>query len=168
MAGMHLERPLADRRALRALAMAMACAGLWQCTTPAANSSRDIATAEDGLVAEDAIDVAGAADAAEPDLQADAGDGGAAASDGTDSGATADAADADVACPPHRVPLVKGDVVVDPCGCCEIKPDCTGYFGGSPWNGICYETADAAPPCYETYDKNGCKVLDCAGSCLTK
>lgn len=70
-------------------------------------------------------------------------------------------------CPPHRVPLEIAGQVVDPCGCCAIAPDCTGYFGGSPINGECSVTFDAAPPCYKTWDKKGCEVLNCAGSCLT-
>lgn len=70
-------------------------------------------------------------------------------------------------CPPHRVPLVIAGQVVDPCGCCAIAPDCKGYFGGSPINGACTVVYDAAPPCYKTWDKNGCEALKCAGSCQT-
>lgn len=74
----------------------------------------------------------------------------------------------DVACPPHRAPLIVNDVVVDPCGCCAIGGDyCHGLReGGSPFNGECPVTADAVPPCYDGVDPRGCPTRYCEGSCI--
>ncbi|MBI5609726.1 MAG: hypothetical protein HY902_12710 [Deltaproteobacteria bacterium] len=205
MAGMRAQVP---ERALAAMvrgALALACAGLCECTAPAASPGKDVVGTGDGIAAEDVVDAGGTADAVGDALVNDVPDGAstpevadastvkdvldvastpdvaddatgkdvpdvAGAPDVVDAAEVADPGDgfdADVACPPHRVPLVKGGVVVDPCGCCEIAPDCTGYFGGSPSGNQCSETYDAAPPCYESYDSKGCKVLYCSGSCLS-
>lgn len=168
MAGTRAQVPFHRLAAGLRVALALVCAGLCECTAPAASPGQDVVGTGDGIAAKDVVDVTSTPDAADDVTAKDVPDV-AGAPDVVDAAEVADPGDgldADVACLPHHVPRMKGDVVVDPCGCCEIKPDCSGYFGGSPWGDQCYMTYDEAPPCYETYDEKGCRVLACSGSCL--